>query len=206
MTWDFNFALIQYGPRWRAHRRMLHQHFYQANVKQYKAAQLQHARAFLYWTWKAPEHTRKHIRQMITSSIFSVTYGKPIPSMDHEYVVAAQVAMEGLSKITVPGAFLVEYFPFLRHIPSWVPGTAARQLSEHYKPYVTSTREKPFAEVQAAMRTGTAPASLATTLIETVQARYGGTKDEASYTEIARNVAAVSYAGGADTKSEHLRC
>jgi len=199
MGWDYSFGLIPYGPYWRAHRRMFHQHFYETNVDQYKPIQLRNARAFLCWTLEAPEHTRKHIRQMVTSSIFSVMYGKKNLSMDHEYVIAAQTAIEGLSEIMVPGAFLIEYFPFLRHVPSWVPGANAQKVVEHYKPYVTATREKPFAEVQADIRSGIAPTSVAVNIIENIQTTYGGTKEEAFHMEIAKNVTGVAYAAGADT-------
>lgn len=75
-------------------------------------------------------------------------YGQKIDKLDHEYVVAAQVAMEGLSEATAIGRFWVEAFPVLRHIPSWVPWTGARRLAEKYLPIVTLAREKPFQEVE----------------------------------------------------------
>ena len=40
-----------------------------------------------------------------------------------------------------------------------------------------------------------APPSVATTLIEDVRTRYTGTKDEAFFDEVAKNVAGVAYAG-----------
>lgn len=40
-----------------------------------------------------------------------------------------------------------------------------------------------------------APPSVATTLIEDVRTRYAGTKDEAFFDEVAKNVAGVAYAG-----------
>ena len=42
---------------------------------------------------------------------------------------------------------------------------------------------------------GTAPPSLARTLVEGVQAKYGGTDEEATHDEIARNVIGIAYAG-----------
>jgi len=199
MDWDWSFGLIPYGTWWRAHRRMFHQHFYQSNVARYKPTQLQNAQAFLTWALDAPEHTRNHVRRMVTSTTFSVTYGKGNLDTDHEYVVAARLAMEGLSKAVIPGEYLVEYIPFLRHIPSWIPGTAARKLTEKYKSYVAAARKKPFAEVLANVQAGIASTSVAAILIEKIQAAYSGTKEEAFYLQIAQNITGTAYAAGADS-------
>lgn len=88
---------------------------------------------------------------MITSIIFFITYGKMISSMDDEYVVVAEMAAEGGSKALMPGAYWVEFMPFLRYLPSWVPGTSFRALVDEYAPYVIAMRDKPFADVQAAI-------------------------------------------------------
>lgn len=63
MAWDFDIALIPYGPKWRAHRRMFHQYFYQNPVQNYRPVQLDHARAMLNWVLKSPEYTPQHMRQ-----------------------------------------------------------------------------------------------------------------------------------------------
>lgn len=87
---------------------------------------------------------------MVTSTLFSITYGKKILDTNHEYVVAAQMSMEGIGHALVPGGYWVELFPFLRHIPGWIPGTGAKRLANKFGPYVTASRDKPFKEVQMA--------------------------------------------------------
>ena len=71
--------------------------------------------------------------------------------MDDEFVIAAQMAMEGLSKVAIPGAYWVEYFPLLRYLPNWFPGMSFRKLVDEYLPYVSSMREGPYNHVKAAM-------------------------------------------------------
>lgn len=71
--------------------------------------------------------------------------------MDHEYVTAAQRAIEGFSKGLIPGAYWVEYFPILRYIPSWVPGANFKKLAEEYVPHVMAATFKPYNEVKEAM-------------------------------------------------------
>lgn len=88
---------------------------------------------------------------MITSTIISVTYGKSISGIDDEYVIIAEKSVEGLIKAAIPGEFWIEYLPFLKHIPKWVPGIRWKKFVEHYLPYIINMRDKPYHEVKAAV-------------------------------------------------------
>ncbi|TCD66360.1 hypothetical protein EIP91_001466 [Steccherinum ochraceum] len=204
LTWDFSFGFMPYGAKWRTHRRMFHQWFYQSSVKTYCQPQLEHARVFLGLVLKSPGDTRKHIRFLVTATIFAITYGRKILDMDDEYVIAASKSIEGINQAAIPGRFWVEYMPFLRRIPSWVPGTYSRRFAEEHIPYVKGSVDKPYLETKEAMDQGTASPSLAVTLINYVKSRYGDTKDEAQYDETARNVLAIAYAAAADTTTAAL--
>ena len=73
-----------------------------------------------------------------------------IADLDDEYVLLAQKAVEGISVATVPGVYWVEHFPFLRHIPSWVPGAAFKKLAEQYRHYTEKMVHYPFETVRNA--------------------------------------------------------
>ena len=88
---------------------------------------------------------------MVTSSIFAIVYGVHVDTLEHEYVFLAEKAMEGMSKAALPGSYWVDLFPFLRHVPSWVPFTSARKLGEAYSPYVLAARDKPYEETRTTM-------------------------------------------------------
>lgn len=88
---------------------------------------------------------------MIVAIIVRIVYGMQIQSLDDDYITLAHKAVEGLVLAVVPGAYWVEYLPFLRHIPSWVPGTSGRKLAKKYKPVVALMRDQPFEKVENAM-------------------------------------------------------
>ncbi|KAH8091048.1 cytochrome P450 [Cristinia sonorae] len=199
MNWEFGLGMIPYTSWWRANRRMFHQQFHQGVADNFRPVQRQHTREFLSWALEDPANTRKHVRRLIAAIIVTVTYGKRIASMDDEYVTVVQTAMEGLSKATVPGMFWIEFFPFLKHVPSWVPGMTSKKIAEWYKQFVIEMREKAFLEVKAAVNNGSAPPSVTATIIEDNNEKYSGTGDEHFYEEIAKNVTGSAYAGGADT-------
>ncbi|TCD64419.1 hypothetical protein EIP91_004100 [Steccherinum ochraceum] len=199
MGWDFNFGFMTYTPRWRAHRRMFHQLFHSGVVERYRPVQLSEARKFLSWILISPEHTRKHVRLMLTSIILELAFGRKITGLDDEYVHIAEVAGEALNVSIIPGAFWVEYFPWLKYVPSWVPGNLSMKTVERYKPYVALTRNKAFDQVQAAMEEGNPPACLATELLEENRAKYAGTPAHAAFDEVAKNIISVAYHVAADT-------
>lgn len=71
--------------------------------------------------------------------------------MDDEYIKTAEVAAEGLIKAMVPGAFLVELFPFLGHLPSWLPGARSKKFAMKYLPHVKRLRDQSYLEVKNAI-------------------------------------------------------
>ena len=48
--------------------------------------------------------------------------------MKNTYLKLAEESMDAVAHGLVPGKFLVESIPFLKYIPSWVPGTGWKRL------------------------------------------------------------------------------
>jgi hypothetical protein len=80
----------------------------------------------------------------LASIIVHVVYGFKIEDMNDDYVKAAIEAMDVFSESRTPGRFWVDSMPWLRHIPSWVPGTAAVQFGEYWRPKVEKMINVPF--------------------------------------------------------------
>ncbi len=68
--------------------------------------------------------------RIFTAIVLRVVYDKSITDMNDEYVVVAQDALTGVNVAGVPGAFWVEYFPFLKNIPGWVPGVTFKKFAK----------------------------------------------------------------------------
>ncbi|KAK7678460.1 hypothetical protein QCA50_018520 [Cerrena zonata] len=200
MFWDWAMSLMPYTQTWREHRREFHQYFYQRKVPTYHPVQLAQCRAGLQRLLASPtENVGQNIRQIFTAIILKVTYNLDITDLRDEYVVMAQKALEGVSLGTVPGKFWVEFFPILRHIPSWVPGNSAGKMADHYKPIVEFMRNKPFDEIKQGMMNGNVVPSIASSLIERVYKKSGEDYSTPIDDTLARNVAGIAYAGSSDT-------
>jgi hypothetical protein len=57
-------------------------------------------------------------------------YGYDIKPTHDRFVDLAEDAVKKLSDSVFPGAFAVNTFPFLRHLPSWFPGCSFHQYAK----------------------------------------------------------------------------
>lgn len=158
---------MRYGEEWRTTRRYFRDHFHGSAVRRYRPIQLQEVRALLVRILNDSTLSRQHIRRcehrsfvlcvslildrsLPGSTIMRVVYGAKDASQTASYVELADRALESARRMAVPGAFLAEALPVLKHFPTWLPGGNARRFAAKYKPIVQEMRNRPFDEVQNA--------------------------------------------------------
>ncbi|KAF9456307.1 cytochrome P450 [Collybia nuda] len=197
MQWQFNMAFLPYGSWWRRHRRAFHEHFHANAAVKYYPIQLRETHAFLRRLLVTPENLRHHIRHTFGATIMDVAYGINVSEGNDPYISTAEEALYGLSQAGIPGQFLVDFVPILKHIPSWFPGANFKRKADHWRRLNIDMAVKPFEHVKKMLHLGTAGPSLAATLIEGLPNEGGERRAEEE--ELARNTAAVAYVGGADT-------
>ena len=80
-----------------------------------------------------------------------ILYGIPVDGPDDSFIRRIDRANEEFSEMKVPGAFLADTFPILRHIPAWCPGGAAQRFASSYRLLADSLNEEPFNVVKQDM-------------------------------------------------------
>ncbi|KAH8105245.1 cytochrome P450 [Cristinia sonorae] len=193
----WSFVLMPYNSIWRTQRRYFHDYFSRSAVQDYQTIQLQETHTVLVRMLESPEQAQKWIRNLPGSSIIRVVYGARNATQMRHYIYLAERGLEAARKALVPGAFLAELIPIMKHIPSWLPGGAARRFAAEYRPIVAEMRDRAFDEVKEAMANGKAVPSVASRLIEDLQDEAGNLTEEAD--EIVRGISAVAYGTAADT-------
>lgn len=81
----------------------------------------------------------------------NVSYGINVADEDDQFVRAAENAVQAASEGLVPGKFLVEFFPFLRHIPAWLPGASSQRLFAKWQAAGEELKNVPFEYVKRSM-------------------------------------------------------
>ncbi len=140
-----------------------------------------------------------------------ITYGIDIEKETTPYMAIAAETMATFAAVFVPGKYLVETFPILRFLPSWLPGARFKREGKEWTQIVRRLRDTPWNATVAAMvrsahpsfvvaahteqRDGTAPPSIITSMLERTSGLEG--QALAEETTIAKDTASAAYAGTA---------
>jgi hypothetical protein len=81
----------------------------------------------------------------------SISYGLTILESDDPYITIAEESLRGLTEAGVPGAFLVDLLPTLKHVPTWFPGAGFKRKAAHYAVVNDNLVDLPFKAVKKEM-------------------------------------------------------
>ncbi|KAF7364910.1 O-methylsterigmatocystin oxidoreductase [Mycena venus] len=191
--WDFSVGFMRVGDRWRQHRRMFQQHFRPDASRNYRPMQMNKVHQLLQGLLYSPQDFRELVKTLAAAIIMSTVYGYEVKPANDRFVDLAESAIIKLGQSVFPGAAVVNAFPILKHLPSWMPGAGFQRFAAESRQIVQEMRDVPYNFVKQNMRDGVDSKSMVAKLLETNQAR--GRSDE----DAIQDVAAVAYAAGADT-------
>ena len=77
-----------------------------------------------------------------------IGYGIAVQESDDPYISVAEVVMNGVAEAGIPGSFLVDLFPILKHVPSWFPGAGFQRKAACWREAIKTMVDKPFHHVQ----------------------------------------------------------
>ncbi|KAF4844007.1 O-methylsterigmatocystin oxidoreductase [Colletotrichum siamense] len=199
--WENTLAMQDHNDRFRNYRKNISRIIgSKTAAAQYDALQEAEVGHFLLHVLDHPEKLRDHIRREAGSVILRVAYGyNPEPFKDDYLIDLAGEAMDQFAQAAVPGAFLVDIFPLLRHIPDWFPGAKFKQTAKEWHSTLSGVAEKPYAFVKHQMSQGRDTSSFVSHLI-----RDGGLTPEEDF--VTKWSAASLYTGGADTTVSSIDC
>ncbi|KAF7357549.1 O-methylsterigmatocystin oxidoreductase [Mycena sanguinolenta] len=175
MGWDFNFAMLPRGDKWRTRRRAFHQHFREDVVRTYRPIQMEKIHQLL--------QSRQKFR-LAAAIIMATVYGYEVQPTNDHFVALSESAMKKLSDGIFPGAAAVDTFPILRYLPSWMPGAGFQRFAAEARRLTSEMQEVPLNFVKQNMRDDMDSTSVAAKLLAanrydevTIQAVAGGGAD-----------------------------
>ncbi|KAG0698625.1 cytochrome P450 [Suillus ampliporus] len=200
MGWNWSFGHMPYGERWRKHRKMFERQFRPAIAPTYWPTQRKEAHKLIRNILETPGDLIEHLRHNAASVIMNVIYGIEIAPRGDKYIDIAEEALDGMAKAAAPGAFLVNIFPFLKHVPAWVPGAGFQKKAAAWKRAVLSMRDLPFQAVQKALADGTASPCFVSNLMSNLDSKA----DADDQIKIIKGCAGLAYAAGAESIASSL--
>ncbi|TFK25337.1 cytochrome P450 [Coprinopsis marcescibilis] len=201
MGWDFAFGLMDYGNDWRKHRRLMHNSFHPSAAQNYRPHVLKATHNLLNRFLKYPHTPVENLRHMVAETILSIAYGINVQEENDPFVQLAEDAMAPLITAGLPGAFLVDFFPWLKYVPEWLPGASFKRKAREWK-YITSAfLENPFKTTKDAIAAGSTELSF---VYESFEKLESGTNDDAYREDYIKRTAGAMYGGGTDTTSSAI--
>lgn len=90
-----------------------------------------------------------------TELVLRLAYGVDAIEEHDPTVAVVKAALDGTRQIVLSGGFAVDFFPILRHYPSWLPGGSYLNKFTDWKAANDHLRDAPFTRHQeAAVRRG----------------------------------------------------
>ena len=72
-----------------------------------------------------------------------ITYGLEVAKRDDQYIRIAEEAVPGFNEAFIPGKYLVEMFPVMRHVPAWFPWAKFKRDADRWRPLAQRMRNYP---------------------------------------------------------------
>ena len=119
--WQMSSILVQpYGKDWSVRRKLLHTALTPRALQNYVPVQEAEACRLAYQLLVKPEAWERLFDWMTASIVFSISYGHRIDSMDSAIIRQRMDIMHYNATLNVPGKYLAESFPVLKHIPDYL--------------------------------------------------------------------------------------
>ena len=97
--------------------------------------------------------TGKHALHFLPTSLvgfitLSMTYSIKVQPYKDPYIKIAEEAMESISELLIPGAFLVDIIPILKYVPEWFPGARFQRKAAVMRKHAAIMRNTTFAATE----------------------------------------------------------
>ncbi|THH05850.1 hypothetical protein EW145_g4503 [Phellinidium pouzarii] len=208
-------TLLPCGPEFKIHRKEFHKYIgTAAAMKRFIELEEIETLRFLFRLLDEPAKLVEHIRTTAGAIILKISHGYTVaPHGSDPFVDLADAVLEIFSASLVPGAWIVDILPPLRHLPDWLPGLGFKKTARKWNAATMDLINKPFEFVKHQMVSVPHKATCLIrihnfTIDNAISQKLGSETPSFASSLIERNVSneynmkwmsATMYGGGADT-------
>jgi hypothetical protein len=94
----------------------------------------------------AYDDCRFFVHRLSAATVMAMTFGYEYPPgrQDDRFVKLAEDTAAGVTSLFLPESTIINIFPFLTHIPPWVPGATTQKLAADIRETFKGFRNEPF--------------------------------------------------------------
>ncbi|KAJ6595531.1 cytochrome P450 [Mycena vulgaris] len=204
MGFSPSMVLSPYGEHWRAMRKLTNR-FLGKSMTLLWPSILSDSRLLLRTIFEAPEKYRSAIRFALGKNIIENTYGIKVDHPSNEFLAISRQTHETIQHAVVPGSFLVDVFPILKYVPSWLPGAGFKTLARVAKSRGRTMVDTPFEISKTVHMLDESNHAMVPTLLRDFQSTNSAGKLECAEIELQVKWAAASlYGAGTESTASAL--
>ncbi|CAN8106132.1 unnamed protein product [Discula destructiva] len=182
------------------HRKVLQNIFQKSNIAQFRPLQESKTRVLLKGIVQQPHGWEHHLRRFATAVVLGIGFGNRIETDDDPFIQMAVDASYALGNGVVPVGTLVDFFPFIRHLPNFLAESSrSLKFAQDWRWAIRQIHDAPFAAVQDNYKSNSDRSSLIRMLLNQREARLDSGQPEEMSIEDIKGAAGAVYAAGQDT-------
>ncbi|CAE6487081.1 unnamed protein product [Rhizoctonia solani] len=182
-----------YGERHKRMRKLFHEGMNVKAIEKLGYMLENEITKFVQHLLETPENLHWHARQATNATVFKVTYGYTVQDGYDPILAKAEETVDMFSYVTLPGMWLVDTIPFLKHLP----GTTFKAKAQEWQKMVHEFRDMPADFTINQMAQGKHEASLMSNWFERAEEQPEGRTDEGDL--FIKWAGASIYGGATDT-------
>ncbi|CAE6461565.1 unnamed protein product [Rhizoctonia solani] len=167
--WGNNTGSAPYGPRWKKQRRITHEVLKpSANAHNFAMFEKE-TYAMLKRLAEGSANFGDEFRRTVSAEILSTVYGYAVEDTNDSLVRDTATAIENFCIAAIPGNFMVNFIPWLKYVPEWVPGTQWKRKLKEWRRLKERVTEGPYNWTKAQIASGSAAPSMIKTYLASIE-------------------------------------
>lgn len=143
--WKAVFFISALNPRHKKYRKHLHSGLSSRATSTHIPILEAESRTLLRGLAASPDAFYAHIQQAIGAIILRIAYGWQVTGADDALLAVMDETVAIGAQLSQPGRWLVNFVPWLRFIPAWVPGAGFKRFAAHCGERLSRIDRVPFA-------------------------------------------------------------
>ncbi|EUC65529.1 cytochrome P450 family protein [Rhizoctonia solani AG-3 Rhs1AP] len=172
--WGNSLATMGHGERHKRMRKLFHEGMSAKAMDKLGYMLENETVKFIHNLLESPEKLQSHARQATNATVFKVTYGYNVKDGYDPILAKAEETVDMFSYVTLPGTWLVDSFPSLKHVP-WAP---FKSKAQEWQKLVHEFRDMPADFTMGQMAEGKHEPSLMSNWFERAEEQPEGRTEE----------------------------
>ncbi|RBR11122.1 hypothetical protein FVER53590_13148 [Fusarium verticillioides] len=169
--YDGVMGLMPYNRTFRMHRKLTATQVSPKSITRFEPIQELEILRLLKRLHQDPNSQKlpDHLNQVSGSIMLRILYNYETDSDKNDHIVTmANLVMGEFSEATTPGAWMVDFIPWLRHIPEWMPGAGFKKTAKLFRHHLLKNVQDPYQYVRDQMTNGKGDVSYVAGLIKDI--------------------------------------